>query len=341
MRLLSLEIPDATSDIPGWLEEQLVLGDLPELVAELAAVHGAQPSPVPSLDRALDGGLPEVLEHGLKSLSGKSIRTLLTNPQLLFSLQAQVCLNGGKFWLEYGQNASSSSGLGPAPRFDQLKEIMQTIRTIDADCTPPTSLASKPDRLRSVVRACMVAAALAACAGLGIWMTQPDANQIAKGPDVPSNGSADPGASPDMPNALPQVDPANTPQVNTIADARDTWLTIGLEGERSAADHLTRLADAVGPWDETAPVDAAEFQSRVAELRKGCDRLIDYAHPQLDDATRSTLIEKCKNWNDKFLAAATSVENGEATVDSAFAAISESVGKAKAALRKLADEATT
>jgi hypothetical protein len=110
MKLYAFDIPDATDDLAGWLEQQLVGLRLGEVIAELAAVHRGQHLEAMTLDQLLAGYKTAVLERGLASLQLAQLQGLLRHPQLLLDLQELVLSEGGEFWQELtAQNEDSTT----------------------------------------------------------------------------------------------------------------------------------------------------------------------------------------------------------------------------------------
>jgi hypothetical protein len=98
MSLIALEIPDNQSELPGWLERQLVSLELASLVADLEAVHGnREPVGVP-IDGVLGEYREAALEHGLSALPKERLRELLLHPRILLDLQELILVEGGAHW---------------------------------------------------------------------------------------------------------------------------------------------------------------------------------------------------------------------------------------------------
>lgn len=97
MSFLVLDIPDQDSELPAWLERELVGLHLADLIAGLEVFQG-EPRHDMELDTALEGNLEAVLEHGLGALTDQQVRNLLQHPRLLAPLQERVLLEGGAHW---------------------------------------------------------------------------------------------------------------------------------------------------------------------------------------------------------------------------------------------------
>jgi hypothetical protein len=97
MRVIALEIPDEPSELPAWLERQLVGSRLGRLVAELEAVHGVDDRG-DRLDDLLGDHRDAVRQRGLAALPREAIGALLRRPRLLLELQERMLLSGGAHW---------------------------------------------------------------------------------------------------------------------------------------------------------------------------------------------------------------------------------------------------
>jgi hypothetical protein len=67
----------------------------------------------------------------------------------------------------------------------------------------------------------------------------------------------------------------------------------------SATDYLNELADAAADWFNKRPDSADQLANRLTDFREGCDALLVAPHPQLADADRIWLIEKCRSWRER------------------------------------------
>jgi len=97
-----LDIPDDSTDMAAWLDRQIAGADLHEVVAELAAVHGAaagrRSADTDEVSRWLGPALPEVLARGTGGLDRRRMGELLRTPSLLPGLQELVFIEGGDYW---------------------------------------------------------------------------------------------------------------------------------------------------------------------------------------------------------------------------------------------------
>ena len=97
MILNSLNMPDDPSDLSRWMEDLLVSPDLMDTVIELELFAGIHPAEDRTLDSVLVGIEDQVLDEGLMSVPGSTIRSLLRNPSLLLKLQEKVLMHGATF----------------------------------------------------------------------------------------------------------------------------------------------------------------------------------------------------------------------------------------------------
>lgn len=270
-----LDIPDDPADMAAWLDRQLAGADLHEVVAELAAVHGAaagrRPADADEVSRWLGPALPDVLARGTGGLDRRRMGELLRAPRLLPGLQELVFVEGGDYWRELAERASPS-GL---PAFDVERLASRASAPAaagDADIGPPAI-----DRQREAVigpgpapvaaghgrrnNGAAILAALAACLliGVGVWSWRA---------------------------AAPPAAPWGWNRADALAAA--------------APDaYLDRLAAGAAEWSAVQPATEAVLAGRLREMLAGCDRLIAAPHEPLAAADREWLVEKCRAWREK------------------------------------------
>ncbi len=109
MKLLALDIPVESAELPTWLEGHLMGADLPQLVTELSVLSGEKHESAMSLQELLGDQSAEVLLMGLESLSRDKLRRLLNEPRLLLDLQRSILDQGGSYWLTVPQCADATS----------------------------------------------------------------------------------------------------------------------------------------------------------------------------------------------------------------------------------------
>jgi hypothetical protein len=91
------------------------------------------------------------------------------------------------------------------------------------------------------------------------------------------------------------------------------WSAPGvLRDEGPPSAYLNRLADAAEEWFQQRPEDAAKLDERIAELRRGCDRLIAAEHRPLAVADREWLVTRCRAWAGKLDAQREALKAGAA-----------------------------
>jgi hypothetical protein len=93
-----LSMPEDLTQLPGWLEEQIMGTELASLIDELQALHGATQERAVSLTELLGPQREAVLERGLGTLARLQLRQLLRQPSLLLDLQEEVLQEGGAYW---------------------------------------------------------------------------------------------------------------------------------------------------------------------------------------------------------------------------------------------------
>jgi hypothetical protein len=67
----------------------------------------------------------------------------------------------------------------------------------------------------------------------------------------------------------------------------------------NAPEYLNHLADGANEWFKKRPETRQDLEQRLREFRRGCDTLIAAPHPQLSDADRDWLVERCRVWSGK------------------------------------------
>ena len=79
------------------------------------------------------------------------------------------------------------------------------------------------------------------------------------------------------------------------------WDAPGVLAVNLPADaYLEHLADKAGEYFQRPRTTSAELKQTVGQFRKSCDTLIRSAHPQLAQADRDWLRERCGAWAKKF-----------------------------------------
>lgn len=276
-----LDIPDDPAEMPAWLDRQIAGADLHEIVAELAAVHGAAPgggsAEADEVSRWLGPSLPAVLARGTAALEGRRVGELLRTPRLLPGLQELVFVEGGEYWQDLAASAASAAGLpsldvaqlvanGRRPAADDRfgrrntaeprREPLATANRVPTlGQTPPAPL----QRLKNNVAPFLAALAASLLVGVGIWAWR---------------GS----------------EPAAT-----------AWGWNRAEALAAATPdaYLERLAAGAAEWSAVPPSTESALAARLREMLTGCDRLIAAPHEPLDATDREWLVEKCRTWREK------------------------------------------
>lgn len=68
----------------------------------------------------------------------------------------------------------------------------------------------------------------------------------------------------------------------------------------SGSDYLAWVSSGAQAWFNKDAESAGEYSQRLAELRAGCQALIDSDHPALTEDQASFLVSRCKEWQIKF-----------------------------------------
>lgn len=98
MNIPLLNMPDDPSKLPGWLEDQMLNGDVVTLAIELSAIATVPPDNRETLNGVLGATKSDVLNSGLQRLSSHCLRLLLRQPELLIELAELVLVDGGSYW---------------------------------------------------------------------------------------------------------------------------------------------------------------------------------------------------------------------------------------------------
>ena len=263
-------MPDDSSQLPHWIEQQLLGGDLSALVAQLAAVHHESSPSKQSLEAVLDTKHDAVLNGGLNQLDVSQITQFLTEPRLLLQLQEMVVREGGVYWT---QLAEKSADLQTPVATGRSRLSRYLVMTPDAPTSSPPPVQLNPQPTRRALIASLAVAATLLIAVLGYRVAT-----------SPARSSAEVAWGWSRPNVLPS--------------------------SGSRADYFNALADSANQWFDKRPTTAAELASRVGQLRQGCSILLLAPHSPLSKEDRDWLIERCQLWAGDFDAQLKAVEAG-------------------------------
>jgi hypothetical protein len=318
MRLIALDIPDAASDLPGWLEGHLTGPELAALVAELQAVHGhaANTSPPLSLETILGSQRDAVLARGLESLPPDRLRQLLRHPRLLLDLQDLIVSAGGAYWQERARSSfdepDASDERAVLDRgWEWLKaNVIDASERGSADRTslPFTAPRARrqPTRRRWGLLALSALATAAAAVALVVFLPLITDRG---GPRPVGPGAVASGWGWNRPDALPQ--------------------------DLSAPAYLEHLADGAQEWYKKRPDDQLALANRLREFRQGCTVLIASPHRPLAAADRTWLIEKCRAWAAKLDTHLADLDSGQ-SVGKVRSDADDTINKLITALRERA-----
>jgi hypothetical protein len=259
MRLVALEIPDDSAELPGWLEGQLLGLDLAALIAELEAVQGGRSAESVPLDRLLGTDRGAVLERGLSALSPERLRAFLRHPRQLLDLQELLLVEGEAYWQRLAAVGSESAALGTLG-WRRLDAFLRT-----GDAAAPSDVAPRVAARRSVSR-WVVILATAASLLVGVALYQRESEPTSAVPPAGNWGWLRPGA---------------------------------LTSELPRSEYLNRLAVEAGEWFARRPDQPAALARRIAELRQGCSAVILAAHRPLSPQDRQWLVRTCREWATK------------------------------------------
>jgi hypothetical protein len=100
--------------------------------------------------------------------------------------------------------------------------------------------------------------------------------------------------------------------------------------------YLNHLADSANEWFDAKPTTAPQLATRMKEFRESCDKLIAAKHPQLPDADRDWLRERCGVWAKKIDASLAKLDADPSQLKAVNAEMDETVNKLITALRERA-----
>lgn len=100
--------------------------------------------------------------------------------------------------------------------------------------------------------------------------------------------------------------------------------------------YLNHLADRANEWFDAKPANAEQLARRMKQFRESCDKLIAAEHPQLSDADREWLKERCGVWAGKIDASLAKLNADPSQLKAVNAEMDETVNKLMSALRERA-----
>lgn len=100
--------------------------------------------------------------------------------------------------------------------------------------------------------------------------------------------------------------------------------------------YLNHLADRANEWFDKQPANAEQLANRMQQFRESCDKLLAAKHPQLPDADRDWLYERCRLWADKIDASLAKLNADPSQFKAVNAEMDETVNKLMTALRERA-----
>jgi len=110
-----------------------------------------------------------------------------------------------------------------------------------------------------------------------------------------------------------------------------------LTADISAPEYLDTLASAAGDWFNKRPRRAEGLAKRLGQFSHGCETLISAPHPQLADADRAWLVERCGVWKGKLDTQLAQLESGEKSYEEIVAESDETINKLIDALKARSD----
>jgi hypothetical protein len=265
MTLLALEIPDAPTELSGWLEQQVVGCHLGALVAQLSAVNVQTVTGHDTLNQVLGPALPDLLSSGMAALPPGSLRQLLTQPRLLLELQELVFTRGGAYW-EGNTAGQTQMGVAIGRGRARLKDFLRMQSLLGREKVNLWQSMRRHREVRGPVIALISTAAAAGFFFSTVMHTAP---------------------------------PSTQQQLRTADKSATLWgwqKPEGLPPGVSRRAYLMILADSAEEWFNERPDEPLALAGRLHEFRQGCSRLILSDHAPLPPADRDWLRDKCRNW---------------------------------------------
>lgn len=100
--------------------------------------------------------------------------------------------------------------------------------------------------------------------------------------------------------------------------------------------YLNHLADTAHEWFDAKPANAELLASRMRQFRESCDKLLVAQHPQLPEADRAWLKERCGVWAGKIDASLAKLNADPSQFKAVNAEMDDTVNKLITALRERA-----
>ena len=97
--------------------------------------------------------------------------------------------------------------------------------------------------------------------------------------------------------------------------------------------YLNHLADRANEWFDKKPATAEQLANRMKEFRESCDKLLAAKHPQLPDADRDWLYERCRLWAGKIDASLAKLNADPSQLKAVNTEMDKTVNKLITALR--------
>lgn len=301
MSSVLLEIPDDLQKRPAWLDRQLAGTQLPELVAELSAVHSDELPQMRSLADILGSASQAVLDQGLSALPPDRLHDLLRHPEQLMILQERILVDGGPYWRELLTRSPELTEI-TCRGWTQLQSAIEN-EAPASEGPPVIPFDAAQSRTR---RAFLIPASIAAALATGFFIGFGTFRWQANQQPVAAKGWG-----------------WNSPVVFTA--------------KLPADEYLRSVADSASEWFNRRPEQRAELAARVLQFREGCTRLILAKHEPLLPEDRAWLLERCRVWSKAFDGHLADLENGT-PIATVREQADQTVNKLITALRSRADQ---
>ncbi len=291
-RLHVLDLPEKPSHLAAWLEKHVAGTHLAEVVAELQAVHPADPAPT-SMERALGALLSEVLSSGLSILGRDRLVWFLQHPHWLLELQERVLLAGGPYWSRVEEPLREESASALDRQWQAVRHLFLSDTGDEPDSSRPTDagwlarLATRVDwpRLLPYAATVAVTALVVVVVSWSVGDSEPPATE----------------SSP--PNRTP---PAVAPNADW------GWRREDLLQAPTDRDYLLALAAGADEWFRDEPTTRFGLARRLGEFRAGCSRILLDDHDLLGKEDRDWLKDRFRESADEFDQRLVALESGVA-----------------------------
>lgn len=315
-----LSIPRTREQLIPWVEACVAGVSLYELIQELQVLHGSGFGS--SLSEICGTALPEVLECGVGALNDAQITKLLQNPLALAELQDEAFESGSVYWSQLA-NAGIAGQLAATftpPLIGSLTALegstdpgLKSVTQQDVSVQPSGGQTSEGHPLFDSNAASEMQTARIQRGTSSGSNLESQASRVRSKPDLkPQSGNR---------RLVSGMLLAVTAAV-LLMTVRYSWPASTpwgferpglLTADVSEKQMYESLSAAAADWATLTNSSPNELKLNLADLSRGCQKLLDAPLPQLATESREWLRTKCRNW--------------KATVDQRLAALQQNAAE--------------